>query len=66
MRIENETKKDKLDLEFFLFAINEKIKELEIESESFIIHNMKMKRVNCEFKNMINRYFFKNALEWNK
>ena len=45
MRIENKQKEiQKLDFEFFLFVINEKIKELEIESESFKLDERKLNR----------------------
>jgi len=67
MRIENEIKiSNNLDLEFFLFCINEKLQELQIENESFILHNMKMKRLNSEFKQLQNYYYYKNVIQWNK
>ena len=67
MRIENKTEiSNNLDLEFFIFAINEKLQELQIENEAFILHNMKMKRLNTEFKNIIMKHYYKNVIQWNK
>ena len=66
MRIENETKNQKLDLEFFIFCVNEKVREMQIENEGFILHNIKMKRLNSEYKNLIIKHYYTNVLKWNK
>ena len=63
MRIE---KIKNLDFEFFIFSLNMKLNEMQEENESFILHNMKMKRVNNEFKQLNVKYFYLNALKWNK
>ena len=66
MRIENESKNQKLDLEFFIFCVNEKINEIQIENEGFILHNIKMKRLNSEYKNLIIKHYYTDVLKWNK
>ena len=67
MRIENKQSEiNKLDLEYFIFCVNEKINEIQIENEGFILHNIKMKRLNSEFKQLQIRHLYTNVLKWNK
>ena len=66
MRIQNEIEIQKLEFDYFLFCINEKVREMQMINEGFVIHNIKLKRVLSEMKQLQIKQFYLPYLKWNK